>query len=146
MLHIRPQMPLLTALATASALLLSACERAGEPEIGEPAALSRAGTQADPQANRQTAQAGAQDLERQTAQAAAKAAQAAQDAAITAGIQAELAKDPRLGALGIRVQTREGLVELQGKAPDAALRDRATRTAATVKGVLSVDNHMSLPG
>lgn len=144
MLHTRPHLPLLTALATASALLLSACERTGEPEIGEAAALSRAGaqtgTQANPQVNPQAnTQTGAQDLERQTAQAA-------QDAAITAGIQAELAKDPRLGALGIRVLTREGLVELQGKAPDAALRDRATRTAATVKGVLSVDNHMSLPG
>lgn len=64
------------------------------------------------------------------------------DAAITAKIKIELAEEPSLAALQIKVNTKEGLVDLTGTAPDATLRDRATRVAATVKGVLSVDNHM----
>ncbi|TDP74763.1 BON domain-containing protein [Roseateles toxinivorans] len=64
------------------------------------------------------------------------------DAAITAKIKIELAEEPSLAVLQIKVDTKDGLVDLTGTAPDATLRDRATRVAATVKGVLSVDNHM----
>jgi osmotically-inducible protein OsmY len=64
----------------------------------------------------------------------------ADDIAITARIKTELAKDPSLSALRIDVDTREGLVSLTGSAPDNAARERATRVAAAVKGVLSVDN------
>lgn len=83
------------------------------------------------------------------AQAAAPAPQspeqAAQDAAITAEIRAKFAADSSLAPLAIQVRTRDRLVELQGRAPDAQLRDHATRIAATAKKVLSVDNHMALP-
>lgn len=75
----------------------------------------------------------------------AKSREAAQDAAITAGIKAEFAKDAALEALHIQVSTQEGLVSLDGKAPDATIREHATRVAATVKDVLSVDNRMVLP-
>lgn len=71
--------------------------------------------------------------------------QAAQDAAITAEIRAKFAADSSLAPLAIQVRTRDRLVELQGRAPDAQLRDHATRIAATAKKVLSVDNHMALP-
>lgn len=84
-----------------------------------------------------------------TAPAAAPAPQspeqAAQDAAITAEIRAKFAADSSLAPLAIQVRTRDRLVELQGRAPDAQLRDHATRIAATAKKVLSVDNHMALP-
>ena len=50
-----------------------------------------------------------------------------------------------LNALHIQVETKEGLVSLNGKAPDASTRERATRLAATVKDVLSVENRMLLP-
>lgn len=79
-------------------------------------------------------------------QGAAQVVESVQDAAITAQIKAEFAKDPVLGALQIQVSTQEGLVSLNGRAPDASTRDHATRVAVKVKDVLSVDNHMKLPG
>jgi hyperosmotically inducible periplasmic protein len=66
------------------------------------------------------------------------------DAAITAGVNAELAKDAQLSALSINVDTREGHVALKGKAPSADARERATQLAAAVKGVRSVDNQLSV--
>ncbi len=75
----------------------------------------------------------------------AKSREAALDATITAEIKAQFASDPPLNALHIQVETREGLVVLSGKAPDAGLKERATRSAITVKDVLSVDNKMVLP-
>lgn len=66
------------------------------------------------------------------------------DAAITANINAELAKDAQLSALKINVDTRQGRVELKGQAPSSQARERATRLASAVKGVVSVDNQLSL--
>lgn len=87
-------------------------------------------------------QATGQKLDQKLALAAA---QNEQDATITASIKSQFAADPVLSPLKIDVQTQEGLVSLNGKAPDAASRDHATRVAVTVKDVLSVDNHMVLP-
>ncbi|HEX2010558.1 MAG TPA: BON domain-containing protein [Roseateles sp.] len=77
--------------------------------------------------------------------APAAALQSPADAAITADIQAKFAADAELSPLAIRVRTHDGLVELDGKAPDAKVRDHATRVAAKAKNVLSVDNHMAVP-
>lgn len=71
--------------------------------------------------------------------------QAPADAAITAEIKSLYAADDTLRAMQVQVLTREGLVSLEGMAPDAASRDHATRVAAKAKNVLSVDNHMKLP-
>jgi hyperosmotically inducible periplasmic protein len=107
---------------TAAALGLSACDRPVQPET-----RSSVGDKVDSAVNK-------------VEQGAAKVAVKAEDAAITASIKTELAKDPSLSALRINVDTKEGLVSLTGTAPDAVSRDRATRVAAAVKGVLSVDN------
>ena len=122
-----------TLLATAAAaVMLMAC---GQHELGagDPAeaAINRAAAVVSPPPN-------AQQLE-------AKSREAALDATITAEIKAQFANDPPLNALHIQVETREGLVVLSGKAPDAGLKERATRLAVTVKDVLSVDNKMVLP-
>ena len=66
------------------------------------------------------------------------------DAVITTSINAELAKDTALSALKINVDTRDGKVMLRGTAPDATARDRATKLAAGVKGVTSVDNQLTV--
>ena len=66
------------------------------------------------------------------------------DAVITAEINAELAKDSRLSALKINVDTVGGKVSLNGSAPDAASKARATQLAAAVKGVTSVDNRLTV--
>ena len=58
----------------------------------------------------------------------------------------ELAKDDKLSALKINVDTSNGRVMLSGKAPDAESRERATRLAANVKGVMQVDNRLEIGG
>lgn len=64
------------------------------------------------------------------------------DATITASISADLAKDPDLSALKINVDTKNGSVTLNGPAPTAAAKDKATSIAKAVKGVSSVDNKL----
>lgn len=68
----------------------------------------------------------------------------AKDAAITTSVNAELAKDAKLSALKINVDTVEGRVALRGTAPDAASRDRASKLAQGVDGVKSVDNQLTV--
>ena len=68
----------------------------------------------------------------------------ASDALITAGVNAELAKDSSLSALKINVDTSSGRVALKGTAPSASARERATSLALAVKGVVSVDNQLSI--
>ncbi|CAN5122305.1 hypothetical protein BH11PSE10_BH11PSE10_09600 [soil metagenome] len=118
----------------AATLMLMAC---GQHELG-------ADTPADAAVSRVAAAiAPAPQLSPQ--QLEAKSHEAQVDAAITAGIKAQFASDAALNALHIQVDTKEGLVVLTGKAPDAGLREHATRVAITVKDVLSVDNKMLLP-
>ena len=69
-------------------------------------------------------------------------AAAVSDAAITASVNAELAKDSKLSSLKIDVDTSHGHVALKGTAPDAASKERATQIASAVKGVTSVDNQL----
>lgn len=64
------------------------------------------------------------------------------DAAITTAVNAELAKDNDLSALSINVDTVDGKVMLKGNAPSQEARERATRLAANVDGVRSVDNNL----
>lgn len=68
----------------------------------------------------------------------------ANDAGITIGVNAELAKDPSLSALRINVDTSNGRVSLMGSAPDQVARDRATQLAQSVKGVMSADNRLEV--
>nr|WP_316639196.1 BON domain-containing protein [uncultured Roseateles sp.] len=122
---IRKQSMTLLAVA-AAALVLSACDRPVDTRAG-------VGQAVDAPATKPAAQ---------MVNTAEQAKIALADAAITAKIKTELSEEPSLAALHIKVSTREGLVDLTGTAPDLVLRERATRVAATVKGVLSVDNHM----
>jgi hyperosmotically inducible periplasmic protein len=69
-----------------------------------------------------------------------------QDAAITASVNAELARDPGLSALAIDVDTNGGHVVLSGTAPDAPTRERATQLASAVRGVSGVDNRLEIRG
>jgi hyperosmotically inducible periplasmic protein len=68
------------------------------------------------------------------------------DAAITAGINAELARDSALSAIQVNVDTNAGKVLLRGTAPSAAARDKATELARNVTGVVSVDNQLQVGG
>ncbi len=68
----------------------------------------------------------------------------ASDAAITASISAEFAKDADLSAIKIDVDTKDGNVTLYGPAPSAAARDKATTLAKSIKGVASVSNKLTV--
>lgn len=64
----------------------------------------------------------------------------ANDIAITAEINARLARDAQLSAFAINVDTSAGRVVLKGSAPDLASRERARSLAAAVEGVNGVEN------
>lgn len=64
------------------------------------------------------------------------------DAAITASIKADLLKDPDLSVLKIDVDTRDGVVTLNGLAENEAARRRAEQLAGAIKGVREVRNHL----
>lgn len=68
----------------------------------------------------------------------------AQDASITASVSAGLIKDPDLSAIKIDVDTKMGVVSLYGPAPSQAALERATVIAKAVKGVLSVENKLTV--
>lgn len=81
-------------------------------------------------------------------QAADKAAQVvartSRDIAITAEINAALARDEALSALSINVDTGDGKVLLKGTAPSDADRERAGTIAKAVDGVVGVDNQLQI--
>ena len=56
-----------------------------------------------------------------------------------------LAADPALSASRIEVTTTNGVVRLDGPAPDAVAKERATVLAGAPQGVRGVDNRLALP-
>lgn len=66
------------------------------------------------------------------------------DAAITASIKADFLKDPDLSVLKIDVDTRDGVVTLNGLAENEAAKTRAERMAQAVKGVKEVRNYLTI--
>ncbi|MBL8524730.1 MAG: BON domain-containing protein [Betaproteobacteria bacterium] len=73
---------------------------------------------------------------------AAETTTAINDGTITASINADLVKDPDLSVLKIDVDTREGVVSLNGLVKDEASRLRAGTIASGIKGVRQVNNHL----
>lgn len=159
----RPTLRIAGLLAvTALAFGLSACDKMKEPTVGQKidAAVEqteKAAAEAKAKAQQALESAGAK-----VEQGAVKAEAAAEgagnaarqagnavlekmdDAAITAQVSAGLAKDPTLSALKIDVDTRDGVVTLNGPAPTQEAKDRATAIAQGVKGVSSVMNQLSI--
>jgi osmotically-inducible protein OsmY len=64
------------------------------------------------------------------------------DAAITASVKTDLLKDPDLSVLKIDVDTRDGVVTLNGLAADETAKGRAEKMASAVKGVKEVRNFL----
>jgi hyperosmotically inducible periplasmic protein len=86
----------------------------------------------------------AKDVGQAGKQGGEQAGGAVSDAVITASVNAGLAKDKALSALKIDVDTSGGRVAMHGTAPDPASRERATEIAQSVKGVVSVDNQLTV--
>ncbi|MBV8034374.1 BON domain-containing protein [Roseateles sp.] len=68
-----------------------------------------------------------------------------EDSGITVKVRLALAADAALAAVPIAVSTEHGVVKLEGQAPDAQVRERATVVAAATTGVKAVDNRLTLP-
>jgi osmotically-inducible protein OsmY len=64
------------------------------------------------------------------------------DTAITASIKADFLKDPDLSVLKIDVDTKDGVVTLNGLAANDAARTRAGHIAQGIKGVREVRNYL----
>jgi hyperosmotically inducible periplasmic protein len=142
-----PLVPTTTAIALAATMGLAAC-----------------GKQAENRTAGQNVDAAVATVEKKTEQAASdvkegmasardavgKAVEATadtvKDAAITAAINAELARDSALSAIKVNVDTNTGKVLLRGTAPTAVAREKATELAKKVDGVVSVDNQLQVGG
>ena len=86
--------------------------------------------------------AGATSAARDGAEVGDRSASALNDAGITAAVKTALAADPRLSAVKIEVDTKGGVVSLEGPAPDENSRERAEVLAAAPEGVQRVDNRL----
>ena len=64
------------------------------------------------------------------------------DTAITASIKTDYLKDPDLSVLKIDVDTKSGVVTLNGLTPSEPARQRAEKMASAVKGVREVRNYL----
>ena len=73
---------------------------------------------------------------------AAETGKAMSDTAITASIKTDFLKDPDLSVLKIDVDTKGGVVTLNGLAGDEAARQRAEKMASAIKGVREVRNFL----
>jgi osmotically-inducible protein OsmY len=138
--------PAVLAAAVAAAFSLGACSKHTDDgrTVGQKvdAAMDRAETAAD-NAKREAGEA-TRDIRSESRAATTDASDKVADAAITASVNADLAKDPDLSAIKINVDTANGHVTLRGTAPSSDAKQRATRLAGNVKGVTSVDNELSV--
>lgn len=82
------------------------------------------------------------DAQASASQASTTMGEKIDDAVITTSVNASLAKDPDLSAIKINVDTKDGVVTLNGPAPSAAAKDKASDLAKQVKGVASVNNQL----
>ena len=133
---------------------LAACGKKDESQtLGQQldsavAKTEQAATEAKAKAESSMAKAG-QSIKDETQKAEASGKKAADslagtvdDVAITTAISAAFAKDADLSAIKIDIDTKNGSVVLNGPAPSAAAKDRATAIAKGVKGVNAVDNRL----
>lgn len=141
----------LTLLAAAATLALGACSRNDDTTVGQKIDSAIAKTEqkaeeakAEVKSEMADAKVASDKMAQKIENAADKVGNSVSDAAVTASVNAELARDPALSALKIDVDTNQGRVLLSGKAPDSAARDRATTLASGVKGVTSVENRLQI--
>lgn len=152
--------PLFAVLLASAAVALAACDTQSTEQARRDAAtagakinnaLERTGEKiadASRQAAAEVKEAG-RDLKESASSATADArstesGRAVSDTGITAAIKTGYLVDPDLSVLKIDVDTKDGVVTLNGLAPSDEARKRAERIAAASKGVKQVRNFLTL--
>ena len=144
-MNLRNKPWLIFATSLATALTLSACNRADHTETaGQKLDRNVAEVRQSEDDAKQSAEQLGHDVKTSTEQTANKVGAELGDSAITTSIKAKLAADAKLSALDIQVVTDKGDVMLTGKAPSDADRARATTLASSVPGVKAVKNQLQL--
>lgn len=115
------------------------------PQVAAPVTPPPAPAEAASAAVPPTAMPASPPVVAQQAPAPAPATPDPADTGITVQVRQALASDATLAAVPIAVSTDHGVVKLEGQAPDAQARDRATVVAANTVGVKAVDNRLTLP-
>lgn len=136
--------PLAAAVCSVAVLLaLAACNKADDGKtVGQSIDSGIAKTeQAAKDAGNAMKEAG-KDAKASGSQATTTMGEKIDDAVITTSVNASFAKDADLSAIKINVDTKDGVVTLNGPAPTAAAKDKATDLAKQVKGVSSVNNQL----
>ena len=125
------------ALASIFALALAACgDKPAEIVVKPAPKAAPSPPKADAKADQTKQEAAAKAAAEKTKQDA--------DAALAAKVKSALGAEKGLNAHAIDITARDGAVTLFGTADTAALRDQATKIAAGVQGVKSVENRMAV--
>lgn len=136
--------PLLALACSAAVLLaLTACKKADDGKtVGQSIDSGIAKTEQAAKDAGNTMKEASKDAQAAGSQASTTLGEKIDDITITATVSTGLAKDPDLSAIKINVDTKNGVVTLNGPAPSAAAKDKATDIAKQVKGVTSVNNQL----
>lgn len=86
----------------------------------------------------------AQDAKSYTEQKAEEAGEYVDDAVITTKVKAIIFEDDNLNSVDIKVETKDGVVQLSGFVSDEADIDTAENLAETVKGVKDIENDIKV--
>jgi osmotically-inducible protein OsmY len=140
--HRRTSAALLALLASAS--LLTACGREDERTAGQKVDQAIATTENKAKEVAADAREAGRDASQAMGAAVDSASSKSKDMAITAEVKTRLARDDKLSALAINVDTDAGKVVLRGSAPDSMSRTRATELAQGVDGVVAVANELNV--
>lgn len=134
---------LLVACSAAMVFALSACDKRDEGKtVGQSVDAGMAKTEQAAKGAGNAVKDASRDLQASAGQAGTAMGEKIDDMSITAKVSSGLAKDPDLSAIKINVDTKEGVVTLNGPAPTAAAKNKATEIAKQVKGVTSVNNQL----
>jgi osmotically-inducible protein OsmY len=142
--RMRPVAALAVVLA---ATALAACDRPNSSQTtGQ--RMDSATARAEQKANdaKESAKSAADQAAQGTERVAGEVSNKVKDAAITTAVNAKIAGEPRLSVMRINVDTVNGRVLLRGTTPDASSSERAQQIAASVDGVVSVDNQLVIAG
>ncbi len=66
------------------------------------------------------------------------------DVAISAAVKTRLLRDPDIKGWRVNVEVHKGIVTLYGRATSETLRDRALTLAKSVKGVVTVEDRLTI--